>query len=49
MRKLTLIAVSATTILAAGIFLPNHAEALIAAPGSASLAAQAAAPIEKVM
>jgi len=49
MRQLTLTAVSAAAILAAGFFLPNHAEALIAAPGSASLAAQAAAPIENVM
>jgi hypothetical protein len=49
MRKLTLTAVSTAIILAGGLLLPKHATALIAAPGSASLAAQAAAPVENVM
>jgi hypothetical protein len=49
MRKLTLTAVSAATILAAGFLIPNHAEALIGAPGTASLAAQAVAPVENVV
>jgi len=31
------------------LLLPKHATALIAAPGSASLAAQAAVPVENVM
>ena len=47
MRKLILTAVSATAILATGFFTANHAEALIAAPGSAS-AMQAVAPVENV-
>ena len=40
MRKLARSSVSAATILAAGFLIPNHAEALIGAPGTASLAAQ---------
>ena len=34
MRKLSLAAVSLGTILTAGFLMPNHAEALIGAPGS---------------
>ena len=48
MRKLTLAAVSLVTILAAGFLIPNHAQALIGAPGSAS-AMQGVVPVENVM
>jgi hypothetical protein len=48
MHKLTLAAVSLVTILAAGFLIPNHAQALIGAPGSAS-AMQAVVPVENVM
>src|SRR6516225_5789811 len=47
MRKLTLAAVSLVTILAAGFLIPNHAQALIGAPGSTS-AMQAVVPVENV-
>ncbi len=47
MRKRTLAAVSLATILAAGLLTPNHAEALIGAPASAS-AMQAVVPVENV-
>jgi hypothetical protein len=47
MRNLTLTVVSAMAILAAGVLLPNHAEALVAAPGSASMV-QAVGPVENV-
>jgi hypothetical protein len=49
MRKLARSSVSAAAILAAGFLIPNHAEALIGAPGTASLAAQTVAPIENVV
>jgi hypothetical protein len=49
MRKLARSSVSAATILAAGFLIPNHAEALIGGPGTASLAAQAVAPVENVV
>jgi hypothetical protein len=38
MQRLALSAVLATAILTAGFLIPNRAEALIAAPGSASMA-----------
>jgi hypothetical protein len=49
MRKLARSSVSTAAILAAGFLIPNHAEALIGAPGTASLAAQTVAPIENVV
>jgi hypothetical protein len=48
MQKLALSAVLAATTLTAGLLIPNRAEALIAAPGSASMV-QALAPVENVM
>jgi hypothetical protein len=48
MQKLAASAVFAAAILTAGLLIPNYAEGLIAAPGSAS-AVRAVAPVENVM
>ena len=48
MRMIVLAVASAATILSAGIFTSTHAEAMIGAPASVGLAAEAAAPVENV-
>jgi hypothetical protein len=47
MRRIVLGAAAAAAILSAG-FLANPAEAMIGAPASVSLAAEAVAPVENV-